>query len=103
MIVPGWATILSACIATKYPPDAATLPMVTMSGLPACFARTVSRQIVSDATYEPPGLSTRKTIARTAASSAAERSAAPTVSAPMLTSPNTGLNPLVPLCTGPTP
>ena len=33
--------------------------------MPAFFARTTSRQIVSEATYEPPGLETRKRIAAT--------------------------------------
>ncbi len=39
--------------------------MDTTTGLPAARARTTSRQIVSEATYEPPGLFTRSTIART--------------------------------------
>ena len=39
--------------------------MLTTSFLPACLARKVSRQIDSDATAEPPGLSMRNRIART--------------------------------------
>ena len=50
VMVPGWATILSAAAATKYPPEPATLPMLTMTGFPASLARTVARQIVSEAT-----------------------------------------------------
>ena len=57
--------------------------MLTMIGLPASLARTTSRQIVSDAVAEPPGLSMRKRMARTGASSAARRKARATVSAPM--------------------
>ena len=38
-------------------------PMETMIGLPAFFARTTSRQIVSEATYDPPPLSIRNRIA----------------------------------------
>ncbi len=49
-MVPGSATILSAAIATKYPPDPARFPIETITGLPAWRARTTSRQIVSEAT-----------------------------------------------------
>jgi hypothetical protein len=50
VIVPGWATILSAFMATKYPPEAATSPMLTMIGFFRSRARATSRQMVSDAT-----------------------------------------------------
>src|SRR5258707_9645078 len=59
--VPGWATIASAAIEMKYPPDAATSLIDTTTGWPALRALTTSRQIASDATYEPPGLFTRST------------------------------------------
>ena len=62
-----------------------------MIGLPAFFARTVSRQIVSEATYEPPPLSIRNRIAFTLLSSAAARKAAATVSAPIVTCWKMGL------------
>ena len=48
--VPGCATILSASIATKYPPLAAYVPIVTMTGLPFSRARCTSRRTVSLAT-----------------------------------------------------
>ena len=47
------------------------------------MARTVSRQMVSDATYEPPGLFTRSTMALTRWSAVAPRSAALSVSEPI--------------------
>src|SRR6266851_6458323 len=81
-MVPGSATILSAAIATKYPPEPAKFPIETITGLPAWRARTTSRQMVSEATYEPPGLSTRNKIALTSLSSAAARIAPATVSEP---------------------
>ena len=48
--VPGCATIASAAMAMKYPPEAATSAIDTTTGVPAARARTTSRQIVSDAT-----------------------------------------------------
>ncbi len=50
VIVPGWATIASAAIEMKYPPDAATSLIDTTTGLPALRALTTSRQIESEAT-----------------------------------------------------
>jgi hypothetical protein len=50
VIVPGWATMASAPIATKYPPEAATSPIDTTTGLPACRASATWRQMASDAT-----------------------------------------------------
>ena len=38
VMVPGWATMRSAAMDTKYPPEAATLPMDTTTGLPAARA-----------------------------------------------------------------
>ena len=49
------------------------------------LARTTSRQIVSEATYDPPPLSIRNRIAFTLLSPAAARKAAATVSAPIET------------------
>ncbi len=46
-----------------------------MTGLPRSRARTTSRQIDSEATAEPPGLSMRNRIARTLASRKASRNA----------------------------
>src|SRR2546428_10161422 len=65
--------------------------MVTITGLPASRASTVSRQIVSDATAEPPGLSTRRTIALTRLSRAAWRIAAAVRSASIWLGPISGL------------
>src|SRR5690554_1775993 len=48
VLVDGLAIIFSAFIATKYPPDPATAPIVTITGFPAFFARTVSLQIISE-------------------------------------------------------
>src|SRR5262249_58715928 len=61
--VPGWAMIASAAIEMKYPPDAATSLIDTTTGLPALRTLTTSRQIASEATYDPPGLFTRSTMA----------------------------------------
>ena len=102
-MVPGCATIRSAGTATKYPPDAATLPIDTTTGFPASRARDTSRQMVSEATYDPPGLSMRNTMARTRSASTAERNAAASVSLPMPTSPDIGSTPLLPRLTAPTP
>jgi hypothetical protein len=60
--------------------------------LPRLLRETVSRQIVSEATYDPPGLSTRKITAWTSSSSRAARSAAETVSDP-IADPESGLKP----------
>ena len=83
VIVAGWATITSAGADMKYPPDAATSPIDTTTGLPAARTRTTSRQMTSDAVAEPPGLFTRSTTARAPSSAAAARSAAATVSEPI--------------------
>ena len=56
--------------------------------------------MVSEATYEPPGLFTRSTIARTRRSAAAARSAADTVSEP-IAPPDSGPRPLRPRRIGP--
>ena len=91
VIVPGSARIRSAFIATKYPPEAATSPIETTTGFPALRARDTSRQIVSEATYDPPGESTRKTMAATSGSFAALRKAVATLSEPIVHDPVTGL------------
>src|SRR6266566_464446 len=57
--------------------------METTTGLALARARTTSRQIVSEATWEPPGLFTRSTIASTRSSAVAARSAAASVSDPI--------------------
>ena len=67
--------------------------------MPAARSLTTSRQIVSDATAEPPGLLTRSSTARTRSSDLAERSAAATVSEPM--APPTGPRLLRPCLIGP--
>src|SRR5882672_8461563 len=103
VMVPGCATILSAAMATKYPPDPARSPIETITGLPALRALTTSRQIVSEATYEPPGLSTRNRIAFTSLSATAARIAPATVSDPMVCEPLTGLYSLLPRDTPPAP
>lgn len=70
--------------------------METTTGLPARRASTTSRQMASDATAEPPGLFTRKTIALTRSSFTAARNAAPIVSAP-IAGPEFGSGPPRPL------
>ena len=62
-----------------------------MTGLPRSRAKTTSRQIDSEATAEPPGLSTRKRIARTAASRTAARKARVISVAAITFDPVTGL------------
>ncbi len=94
--VPGWATMTSAAMETKYPPDAARSPIEMITGLPALRVSTTSRQMASEATYEPPGLSTRNTTALTLSSRRAARKAAQIVSEPMAPPPPSGLRPLRP-------
>src|SRR5271167_4463802 len=65
--------------------------MVTMIGLPASRASSISRQIVSDATADPPGLLTRITMARTLRSAAAWRMASAVLSAGIWSDPVRGL------------
>ena len=79
------------------------MPIDTITGLPAFFARSTSRQIVSDATADPPGLSTRNTIAFTSSSAIAARNAPATVVAPIVWSPMSGSVLLSPRETPPTP
>src|ERR1700742_2230029 len=62
--------------------------MDATTGLPRLRALATSRQMVSDAESEPPGLSTRSTIADTASSAAASRRAAAIVSPPTAGVPN---------------
>src|SRR5260221_13250156 len=93
--VPGWATMASAAIEMKYPPDAATSLIDTTTGLPALRALTTSRQIESEATYEPPGLFTRSTMALTRGSAVAARRAAVMLSEPIAV-PVSGLRPFRP-------
>jgi len=51
VMVPGCATILSAAMATKYPPEPGDIPHAGRSpAAAALWARTVSRQMVSEAT-----------------------------------------------------
>ena len=78
-----WAMILSAPMETQYPPEPATSDMETTTGF---FFRvsSTSRQIASEATAEPPGLSTRKTTAEIEASSRAAWNHPATVSEPMV-------------------
>ena len=57
--------------------------METTTGLPPSRTRQTSRQIVSEATAEPPGESTCSTTAPTWSSSRAARNAAPIESAPI--------------------
>ena len=99
VIVPGCTTITSAGAEMKYPPDAATSPIEMMTGLPAARSLTTSRQITSDAVYEPPGLLTRSTTARAPSSAPTARSAAATVSEPI--PPPPGPRPLRPCLMAP--
>src|SRR5665647_2515783 len=64
------------------PPDAAASPIDTTTGLPASRTRHTSRQIVSEATAEPPGESMCRTTARTCSSLVAARRDAPIESLP---------------------
>jgi hypothetical protein len=50
VIVAGSATMTSAAMATKYPPEPATSPIETTTGLAASRALHTSRQMVSEAT-----------------------------------------------------
>ena len=47
--VPGWATIRSAPMAMKYPPEAANSPIETTTGVPERRSATTSRNTVSEA------------------------------------------------------
>src|SRR5262249_62405939 len=98
--VPGGATRPSAATEMYYPPEAATSLIDTTTGLPAARVLTTSRQMVSDATADPPGLLTRSSTARTRSSSVAARRAQATVSDPIEPPPN-GLRPLRPCRIGP--
>ena len=68
----GWATIRVAAIEIQYPPDPATSDMETTTGF-SRRASSTSRQMTSDPTDDPPGLSTRRTMALIEASSRAVR------------------------------
>lgn len=59
--------------------------------------------MMSEATYEPPGLSTRKTIALIESSSRASLIASATVSEPIVGEPVSGFDSLSPRVTAPTP
>ena len=74
--------------------------MDTTTGVPPARARTTSRQIVSDAVDEPPGLLTRSRMAPARSSAAAARSAPATVSEP-IAGPDIGPRPLRPCRIGP--
>ncbi len=69
--------------------------METTTGVPELSARTTSRQMASDPTAEPPGLSTRNRIPLTRLSSAASRSALVIVSDPIV-APGKGRAPNLP-------
>src|SRR5690606_5593950 len=71
-------------------------------GLPVRRIRSTSRQMVSEPVTDPPGLSTRSTIADTSSSAAASRRPAATVSPPALDVPNgSTCGPPRPLTIGP--
>src|SRR5207237_9306538 len=99
----GRPASLAAAIAAKYRAESARSPLETITGVPALRARTTSRQIASDATYDPPGLSTRKRIAFTSLSCAAARMAPATVSDPIVIEPCTASYLLLPSDTTSTP
>jgi len=63
VMVAGLAHTSSAAMLIQYPPEAATEPMDTTTGLPALRVRASSRRMTSDAVALPPGLSTRSTTA----------------------------------------
>ena len=71
VIVVGDAQTSEAVAETQYPPEAAKLPMETITGLPASFARSTSSRMTSDPIKLPPGLSTRSTNALTSLSNLA--------------------------------
>src|SRR5260370_518767 len=73
------------------------------TGLPRSRPRTPSRQIVSEATAEPPGLSMRNRIAPTSASRNASRKARATSRALISTVPVSGLAALPPWVISPVP
>ena len=67
VMVVGDAQISSAAEAIQYPPEAATDPIETTTVRPSSErASSSSRRTASDAKALPPGLSMRRTIARTA-------------------------------------
>ncbi len=101
MIVVGSATIASDAVAIQYPPDAATSAIVTTTGF---FFRVkdASRQMTSDATSLPPGLSMRKTTASMLSSSLALSNASAMVSEP-ITRPNIASSVLSPPTMAPIP
>ena len=74
-----------------------------MTGLPASRARATSRQIVSEATAEPPGLSMRNRIALTSASRKASRNARVMARALISALPVKGLAALPPWVISPAP
>ncbi|SLC89889.1 Uncharacterised protein [Mycobacteroides abscessus subsp. massiliense] len=75
--------------------------MDTTTGLPASRARTTSRQMVSEPLTEPPGLSTRSTMAATESSATASRSASAITSPPLAGPGGKSRGPLRPLTMGP--
>ena len=78
-------------------------PIETMTGLPRSRARPTSRQIVSEATAEPPGLSMRNRIALTSASRNAARNPRATARALISALPVSGLAVLPPWVISPVP
>ena len=61
VMVVGDGHISSAAEAIQYPPDAATDPMDTITGLPLMRVSSISRRINSEANVLPPPVSIRKT------------------------------------------
>jgi hypothetical protein len=103
VIVAGCATIASDPIATQYPPDPATDDMLTTTGFPAAWARSIDRHTRSLPTALPPGLFTRNTIALTSGFSTASSIASAT-SGPYNVPPEpNGLSSPDPETTGPSP
>src|SRR3546814_2685595 len=63
VMVEGSAMIRSAAVEIQYPPLAATLPMEATIGMPRDLASMRALLIWSAASTDPPGESTRRTIA----------------------------------------
>src|SRR3546814_10255630 len=60
MRISDWSSdVCSSDLMIQYPPEAETLPTLTMTGTPFACACKTERRTVSDATAEPPGVSRR--------------------------------------------
>ena len=73
VMVLGADQISSAVAEIQYPPEAASGPKEATTGMPSACAVASSWRISSDAKPDPPGLSTRSTMAETSSAVLASR------------------------------